>query len=238
MTEWFEEWFGEDYLRLYPHRDEAEAEQAVGLILRTVPYQAGWRVLDVACGAGRHTRAFTSQGARCTGIDLSATLLRLARRATSAPLVRADMRALPIRPGSMDLTVNLFTSFGYFDRDSEHNTALEEMISTIRPDGWFVIDFLNPATVRRELVPEETVKLSESTVRVSRSVSADGRYVCKRIRAPNGKAYTERVRLFEPDQISGMLESLGMTVRFRYGDYDASALTIDSARTILVSQLT
>jgi SAM-dependent methyltransferase len=148
------------------------------------------------------------------------------------------MRALPIRPGSIDLTVNLFTSFGYFDRDSEHNTALEEMISTIRPDGWFVIDFLNPATVRRELVPEETVKLSESTVRVSRSVSADGRYVCKRIRAPNGKAYTERVRLFEPDQISGMLESLGMTVRFRYGGYDASALTIDSARTILVSQLT
>jgi SAM-dependent methyltransferase len=237
MTEWFEEWFGEDYLRLYPHRDEAEAERAVGLILRTVPYRAGWRVLDVACGAGRHTRAFTSHGAHCTGVDLSATLLRLAREATSAPLVRADMRSLPIRPGSMDLTVNLFTSFGYFDQDSEHRTALAEMISTIRTGGWFVIDFLNPATVRRGLVPEETVKLSGSTVRVSRSVSPDGRYVCKSIRAPEGKAFTERVRLFEPDQISEMLESLGMTVRIRYGDYDASALSIDSPRTILVSQL-
>jgi SAM-dependent methyltransferase len=238
MTEWFEEWFGEDYLRLYPHRDDAEAERAVALIVRTVPYQPGWRVLDVACGAGRHTRAFTSHGARCTGIDLSATLLRLARKSTTAPLVRADMRSLPIRPASMDLTVNLFTSFGYFERDSEHNIALDEMISTVRPGGWFVIDFLNAATVRRELVPEEAVKLSGSTVRVSRSVSPDGRYVCKSIHAPDGKAFTERVRLFEPDQISGMLEALGMTVRFRYGDYDASPLTTDSARTILVTQLT
>ena len=30
MTEWFEEWFGEEYLRLYPHRDEDEIEQGLG----------------------------------------------------------------------------------------------------------------------------------------------------------------------------------------------------------------
>ena len=86
------------------------------------------------------------------------TLLRLARQVTSAPLVRADMRQLPIRPGSMDLTVNLFTSFGYFEQDAEHTAALGEMIATVRPGGWFVIDFLNPAAVRRQLVPEETLR--------------------------------------------------------------------------------
>src|SRR5918999_443317 len=140
MTEWFEEWFGEEYLRLYPHRDDHEAERAVGLITRTVPFQPGWRVLDVACGAGRHARAFRAAGARCVGVDLSATLLRIARGVTDAPLVRADMRALPIRSGSMDLTVNLFTSFGYFDHDEEHAAALGEMVATVRAGGWFVID--------------------------------------------------------------------------------------------------
>jgi ubiquinone/menaquinone biosynthesis C-methylase UbiE len=151
--EWFEEWFGEDYLQLYPHRDDADADRAVALICRTVRLQPGWRVLDVACGAGRHARAFVAAGARCVGLDLSATLLRLARQVTDAPLVRADMRQLAIRPASMDLTVNLFTSFGYFERDAEHTAALEEMVSTVRPGGWFVIDFLNPAAVRRRLVP-------------------------------------------------------------------------------------
>ena len=237
MTEWFEEWFGEDYLRLYPHRDDADAERAVALIGRTVGLQPGWRVLDVACGAGRHARAFRAAGARCFGLDLSATLLRLARQVTDAPLIRADMRQLPIRPLSMDLTVNLFTSFGYFDRDAEHTAALEEMVSTVCPGGWFVIDFLNPAAVRRRLVPEETLDLPGQTIQVSRSVSPDGRYVCKSIRAAKGRHYTERVRLFEPQQITGMLESAGVRVRHRFGDYDASPLTADAPRTILVGQV-
>ncbi|HET6836840.1 MAG TPA: methyltransferase domain-containing protein [Gemmatimonadales bacterium] len=237
MTEWFEEWFGEDYLRLYPHRDDADARRAVALIARTVRLQPGWRVLDVACGAGRHARAFVEAGARCFGLDLSATLLRVARQVTDAPLIRADMRQLPVRPASMHLTVNLFTSFGYFDRDTEHRTALEEMISTVQPGGWFVIDFLNAATVRRELIAEETVDLAGQTVRVTRSVSPDGRYVCKSIRAREGKHFLERVRLFEPDQISAMLEGAGARVRHRFGNYDGSAHTSDSARTILMGQL-
>jgi len=237
MTEWFEEWFGEEYLRLYPHRDDTEAGQAVDLIVRTVPFQQGWRVLDVACGAGRHARAFHAAGARCTGVDLSMTLLRLARQVTVAPLVRADMRQLPIRAGSMDLTVNLFTSFGYFERDAEHAAALDEMVATVRPGGWFVIDFLNPAAVRRQLVPEETLLVAGSTVRVSRSVSPDGRYVCKSIRGAEGRHFRERVRLFEPQQMVDMLEAAGVTIRFRFGDYDAAPLMSSSPRTILVGQI-
>jgi hypothetical protein len=160
----------------------------------------------------------------------------LARQTTNAPLVRADMRALPIRPRSMDLTVNLFTSFGYFERDAEHFAALGEMTGTVRPGGWFVIDFLNPAAVRRGLIAEETLELAGSTIEVKRSVSADGRYVCKTIRSPQGQRFTERVRLFEPDQIASMLEAAGVTVRFRFGDYDATSLTTESARTILLGQ--
>lgn len=237
MTEWFEEWFGEDYLRLYPHRDDADAERAVALICRSVGLQRGWRVLDVACGAGRHARAFVGAGARCFGLDLSASLLRLARQVTDAPLIRADMRRLPVRPASMDLTVNLFTSFGYFERDAEHAGALEEMVSTIRPGRWFVIDFLNPAAVRRRLVAEETLDLPGQRVQVTRSVSPDGRYVCKSIRADKGRHYMERVRLFEPEQISGMLGAAGVTVRYSFGDYDGSPLSPDAARTILMGQV-
>lgn len=237
MTEWFEEWFGEEYLRLYPHRDDSDAERAVTLIRRMLPFQPGWRVLDVACGAGRHARAFRAAGARCVGLDLSAVLLRLARQVTDAPLVRADMRWLPIRPQSMDLTVNLFTSFGYFERDAEHTAALAEMISTVRPGGWFVIDFLNAAAVRRRLVPEEVLEVNGSEMRISRSVSADGRYVCKSIRSPSGRQYRERVRLFEPDQISAMLVADGVEVRSRFGDYDGSPLAADSARTILLGRV-
>jgi SAM-dependent methyltransferase len=236
MTEWFEEWFGEEYLQLYPHRDAAEAERAVALILARVGFAPGWRVLDVACGAGRHARAFEAAGARCVGLDLSAALLRVARGVTGAPLVRADMRALPVRSGSMDLTVNLFTSFGYFERDAEHAAALHEMVATVRPRGWFVIDFLNAPAVRAQLVPLETRRLNGTDVRVARSVSPDGRYVCKTIEAPSGRRFSERVRLFGAEEIETMLADAGVAVRHRFGDYDASTPRPDSPRTILLGQ--
>ena len=236
MTEWFEEWFGEEYLKLYPHRDAAEAERAVALILERTGFAPGWRVLDVACGAGRHARALETAGARCVGLDLSMALLRIARGVTRAPLVRADMRALPIRPGSMDLTVNLFTSFGYFERDAEHTAALHEMVATLRPRGWFVIDFLNSAAVRARLVPRETRRLDGTEVAVARSVSADGRYVCKTITTASGRRFTERVRLFGADEITTMLAEARVTVRHRFGDYDASPLGASSPRTILFGQ--
>jgi len=236
MTEWFEEWFGEEYLQLYPHRDAAEAERAVSLILERLGFAPGWRVLDVACGAGRHARAFEAAGARCVGIDLSAALLRVARGVTTAPLVRADMRALPVRSFSMDLTLNLFTSFCYFERDAEHTAALREMVATVRPRGWFAIDFLNAPAVRAQLVPRETRQLNGAKVRIERSVSPDGRYVCKTIEAAGGRRFTERVRLFGAHEIETMLEEAGVTVRHCFGDYDASDLAPGSPRTILLGQ--
>jgi hypothetical protein len=100
-----------------------------------------------------------------------------------------------------------------------------------------VIDFLNPASVRRSLVAQETVELADSRVQVTRSVSPDGRYVCKSIRSPQGRHYSERVRLFEPDEIAAMLVACGVEVRFRFGDYDGGALAPGSARTILLGQV-
>jgi SAM-dependent methyltransferase len=238
MTEWFEEWFGEEYLQLYPHRDDAEAERAVALIGRATGLAEGWRVLDVGCGAGRHARAFRAVGARCAGLDLSHALLRVAREVTDAPLVRGDMRRLPIRPGSMDLTVSLFPSFGYFEHDEEHVAALREMVSTIRPGGWFVIDYLNAGEVRRRLVTRETVAVRGGRAEVSRAMSPDGRYVCKTIVTPGGRRFTERVRLFEPTQMATMLEETGIELRHRFGDYDATPLRPDSPRTILAGRVT
>ena len=236
MPEWFEEWFGEEYLQLYPHRDDAEAERAVALIAGATGLAAGWRVLDVGCGAGRHARAFRAIGARCVGLDLSRTLLRVARGVTDAPLVRGDMRHLPIRAGSMDLTVSLFTSFGYFEHDEEHAAALREMVATVRPDGWFVIDFLNAAEVRRRLVERERVPVRGGSAEVARAMSPDGRYVCKTIVTPSGRRFSERVRLFEQEQMTAMLSEAGLDVRHRFGDYDAAPLRPDSPRTILAGR--
>lgn len=237
MPEWFEEWFGEEYLRLYPHRDDADAERVVSLLTHELPWRRGWRVLDVACGAGRHLVALERAGAVPTGFDLSAVLLRRAQQATRRPLVRADMRALPFRTGSMDLTVNLFTSFGYFATDEEHADAIGQMLETVRPGGWFVIDFLNAAQVRAALVPTETTALGQIRAEIRREISEDGRFVYKTITLDNGRSFEERVRLLGSAELEAMITTHGGRVVGRFGDYRGGPLA-GGTRTLLTAQVT
>jgi SAM-dependent methyltransferase len=238
MTEWFEEWFGEEYLHLYPHRDERDAEALLGLVRQTLPWQEGWRVLDVACGQGRHLRVLARMGVRPIGVDLSQSLLRRAREVTDRPLVRADMRLLPIRPASMDLTLNLFTSFGYFANDEENAMALAAMADTVRPQGWFVLDFLNADAVRRSLVPWENATLGEIQVRVERRITTDEHFVMKTIVTPDGQRFLERVRLLRGPQLEGMFQTAGLQVTHRFGDYAGAPLQEESPRTILIARRT
>jgi len=235
MTEWYQEWFGEEYLRLYPHRDAAEAERAVALIVESIPMQTDWRVLDVACGEGRHARVFRARGFRTVGVDLSKPLLVRARQA-GVPVARAEIRALPIRPRSVDLAVNLFTSFGYFAEDLDHLRALRQMLATLRPGGWFVLDFLNAIAVKRGLVPRETSRLADVEVTVERQLAEGDRYVVKTITVPDGRRYRERVRLYGRDELVGIITAAGARVRRQFGSYEGDPPSDGAPRAILFAQ--
>lgn len=234
MAEWFERWFGDDYLALYPHRDEADAERLVQLILAEVPARTIRRLLDIACGPGRHLAAFSAAGAAGIGADLSMTLLRQARKVTAAPLVRTDMRALPFRDAIADLTVNLFTSFGYFETDAEHRMALREMTRTLKPGGWFVIDFLNATRVRASLVPAETTELNGTAVQIARRLEQDGAFVRKTIVAADGRRWEERVRLLSMQDLEAWLADAGVAIVRRFGDYDGAEPGPAAPRVILL----
>jgi SAM-dependent methyltransferase len=235
MPEWFEEWFGDEYLELYPHRDDREADRLVALLQEVLPWKTGWRILDVACGGGRHLAALVRHGGAPIGVDLSASLLRRARHQTGCPLIRADMRRLPVRPRSMDLTLNLFTSFGYFATDDEHDAALAEMLATVRPGGWFVIDFLHAEKVRAGLVARECTRLGPHDATVDRRVSPDGRMVEKTIRLSDGRQFAERVRLLEQGDLEQMISAHGAEVTARFGSYDGEPVGA-GPRVILVAR--
>lgn len=237
MPEWFEEWFNEDYLALYPHRDDADADRLVALLRGALPWREGWRVLDVACGPGRHARALEAAGARCIGLDLSMPLLRRAQAVTSAPLIRADMRQMPVRSRSMDLTLNLFTSFGYFEDDAQHRAALAAMAATVRRGGWFAIDFLNATRVRAALVPSETAVLGGREVSVTRRLAQGDRFVHKTIRAGDGRTWEERVRLFTRGELEEMLDAAGVRISHRFGDYSGRFADDAAPRVVLIGQV-
>ena len=233
-ADWYEEWFGEDYLDIYQHRDESEAERAIELIATNLAGRKIDLVLDLACGAGRHTRVLRERW-WTVGLDLSMSLLRIARKESpEGPYVRADMRELPFADESFDLVVNLFTSFGYFDDDSEHVRVLACVGAAMKHGGTIVIDFLNASQVRRDLVPYDERVENGITIEQRRTISPDDRFVEKRITLPErGKEYIERVRLLSPRDLRTMLTTAGFKVAKLFGDYGGGDWTEDSTRTIL-----
>ena len=233
-ADWFEEWFGEDYLRIYQHRDESEAERAIDLIATHLPGRDIQAVLDLACGAGRHSKPLCERW-WTVGLDLSAALLRVARReAPKAPYVRADMRVLPFADESFDLVVNLFTSFGYFEDDREHARVLARVRDAMKPGGTFVIDFLNASQVRRDLVRYDERVENGVTIEQNRIISPDNRFVEKIIRLRElGREYVERVRLLSAGDLERMLEAAVFEVVHCFGDYTGAGWTENSPRTIL-----
>ncbi|HEX6250946.1 MAG TPA: methyltransferase domain-containing protein [Gemmatimonadaceae bacterium] len=237
MTEWYERWFGEDYLALYPHRDHRDAAAAVALLERELIAREPGLVLDLACGSGRHTRLLRKLG-WSVGLDLSPVLLRLARaNDPEGPYVRADMRILPFADDTFSLITNLFTSFGYFATDEEHATVLAEIRRVLREGGVFVLDYLNAPHVRSTLVPMDQREVNGAIVEQRRSITPDGRFVVKRITSrADGRSFVERVRLFEPEDLQTMLRAAGLEPGAAFGDYDGAAISPDSPRAILFAE--
>ena len=234
-ADWFESWFGEDYLSVYPHRDSREAERAVEFLYDALRGRKIDRVLDLACGAGRHSRAL-SRHWPTTGLDLSETLLLVARReASDVSFVRGDMRVLPFRAASFSLVVNLFTSFGYFSEDADHRAVLAEVASVLPAGGIFVLDYLNAEQVVANLKPKDERRVNDLVIEQERSITPDGKFVEKKItlRGKN-KSFVERVRLFSRRDLESLFEGAGIAVENVFGDYECGKWNSGSPRTMLV----
>jgi SAM-dependent methyltransferase len=230
---WYQEWFGEEYLELYAHRDENEAKQQVGFFASQFGAIDG-PILDLACGTGRHIQELQTLGYHAVGCDLSYLLLRTGSEDYGVmPLARADMRALPFCSGVLAGLVNFFTSFGYFSSEDENQQVVREMARVLAPDAPFLFDYLNVHRELDQLVRRETRETPSGNVDIERWFDRSDRSFNKRMTIGH-RRYLERVRGYDLDEISDMFASSHMTIRAAFGDFDGSEYSKTSPRLILV----
>ena len=235
---WFVEAFRAEYVQLYTHRDlaaarrEAEYLEAQGI---------GGRVLDLCCGFGRHTLALRERGIDAFGVDLSHELLARAFRMEDASLLRGrllrgDARRIPLRDASVDAVVLLFSSFGYFG-DEGDRAVLAEVARVSRPRGRVVLDLMNPASVRENLVRFSRKSVNGALLEEHRSLEARARRVVKDVRfvAADGRErrWREDVRMYEPAEIAELLREHGLGILATHGAFDGSPFSPASERQIV-----
>jgi SAM-dependent methyltransferase len=232
---WYEKWFSNKYyLEIYSHRDEKEARDIINLIQRHVPLSTNAKVLDVCCGAGRHSIELARRGYSVTGFDLSSYLISQAKESLSktkdadlkVEFLIKDMKNFSFS-NEFDAAINVFTSFGYFETDEENFKVFENVKKSLKPGGYFVFDFINPDNLRKTLVSE-----SEDVydgVKILQKRHIENNFVYKDIYIGSEK-YTERLRLYNTDDINTVFKTLGFEVKKTFGDYYGNAFDRENSK--------
>ena len=151
---WFETLFDDDYLRTLPHLAAGATLREAEFLVEALGLGAGKRVLDVGCGYARHAVELAAQGIQVVGLDLSLPMLTRAadaaqRRGLDLELVHGDMRGLAYE-GEFDAAYCLFSTFGYFDDDTNRRVA-QQIARALRPGGRLALEVLNRDAIVAEL---------------------------------------------------------------------------------------
>ncbi len=239
---WYKNWFNSPfYHKLYFDRDEQEAAAFIKTLLEHIKPTVPSRMLDVACGKGRHSKTLASYGHQVTGIDISEDSISLAKKHESDNLdfFVHDMR-LPCWGNYFDIAFNFFTSFGYFRTRREHDDAIRTIGKSLKKGGLFVIDYLNIHYAEAHLVHDEIKKIGQTAYTIHRW--DDEGHFYKKITVTDPSLtklleHTEKVAKFSLGDFTEMLAYQGLQVQEVFGDYQLGTYDIlKTPRLILLAK--
>jgi SAM-dependent methyltransferase len=191
--------------------DPARTAADVAFLRRVLPLPAFRRVLDVACGSGRHKRALAPLGYEVVGVDSDPSV---------APDVVADMRDPDCLPRDFDAVVNLWASFGWFD-EAENARVFAGLARRLRPAGRVVLDLYNRAFFEgrgaetRELAPGVTERSD---------VAGNRRRV--ELRYPDGPVERFEWQLFSVEELRALGETAGLGLLEAFAEPEKAAMQL------------
>lgn len=237
---WFASWFDTPYYHiLYKNRNYEEAQFFIDNLVAWLSPNENATMLDLACGRGRHAIYLSQKGFDVTGIDLSEQSINFAKQFENTRLqfFKHDMRQ-SFEVQRFDYIFNLFTSFGFFESDVEHQKTLNNIAHSLQSNGIFVIDFLNIENIKKQLIPFEIKTIDGIDFRIKKSIKNG--FILKKIKFSadgNNWQFEERVRGFSKTEFIKMIENSGLTIQHIFGNYNLEKFDeMTSERMIIVAK--
>lgn len=243
MENWFDLFFDERYDELHREIEATTTAGEVAQVYKWLNLSPGMSVLDVPCGGGRHTVSLAKRGLLATGLDRSARMLARAQRLAAehgvqVDFVRGDMRNI-LWQNRFDAVVNLFNSFGYFDRLGDQQ-ALTGMVTALRPRGRLLLDLPNRDYYCGQVPPAYWTETTACWVLCSfrfdsRTGVAETDYIFVPKAGGTPDYRQTRVRWYTLPEIEALLETAGAHVEAVLGDWSGNAFDLDTPRMIVIA---
>lgn len=244
-TEWWKSYFDHGYLNEYSPLFNAQEDRAqVSRLLELLELPAGSRILDLACGQGRHAQLLAEAGHRVDGYDLSKELLAEAKRRCTGKnphYTRGDMRRLPMRwRRRFDAVVNLFTSFGFFDDPADDATVIAQCARVMKPGGVMIWQGGSRDGVMAKFLSRDGWEATDGTI-VVQDRSFDPLSGFLTIRSTwQSRRKTEhrehRIRLYTASHLAEMMRAAGLVVEQAWDSFHDRPLTRRSSEMLLVAR--
>ena len=228
-----EGWHGwDEYAPFYDWENARTLGRRDVAFWQRVAAEADGEVLELGCGTGRITLPLIRHDVDVVGVDRSAAMLdRLRRRARSVKIARADIRALPFKPGRFDMVLAPYGILQSLIRERDLSDTLASVARVLKRGGVFGIDLVpdvpnwreyeNRVQLRGRMAGGARVTLVE-TVRQDRRrhlTTFLQRYQVRR----GGRTATHRFELtfrtLSVRQMAARLGRAGFTVQNVLGDY-------------------
>ncbi|NQX86784.1 MAG: methyltransferase domain-containing protein [Flavobacteriaceae bacterium] len=218
---WYSSWFNTPFYHiLYKDRDASEAKRFMENLTAYLNIPKAATILDLACGKGRHSVHLNSLGFDVTGLDLSEASIAHAKQFQNETLHFAvHNMSLPYHK-KFDAVFNLFTSFGYFEDETDNLNTIKAIKANLTQNGIGVIDFMNVNYTLNNLVPED-VKHIEGINFKQKRYENEG-YIIKDISFEHNNQhykFQERVKALSLDDFKVLFERAGIQLLETFGDY-------------------
>ena len=231
-------WFDTPYYKLlYRNRNEDEARLFIDNILKKINIEPNSKILDLACGTGRHSIYLSKKGFDVVGIDQSKKNIITAKESENEKLIFFQQEMTKDINMKFNAIFNFFTSFGYVDHKYNYNT-IENISKNLKKGGLFIIDFLNQKIVRKNIVKYEEKKIENINFRIHRYIENNN--IFKEISFEHNETkynFKEKVMLLDLKDFENYFNKNNLKISDIYGDYKLSSFDINkSPRLILISK--
>ena len=236
---WFEAWFDSPYYHLlYCNRTEEEAENFIKKISLCLNISPSTKVLDVACGKGRHSRTLAALGFDVTGTDLSKNSIDFAKQFENEHLHFAvhDMRET-YAANQFDFVFNLFSSFGYFEDVADDLKAIRAFAANLKTGSTLVLDYINCEWAVKQMKPREIIQRDEIQFHIQKKL--ENGFIVKGIdflAEGEDHHYQESLKVINLNQFEKMMREAELSLLKTFGDYELNDFQPNSSpRLILVA---
>ena len=234
---WFKTWFDSPYYELlYQNRNEKEAQLFIDKLINHLSPKKNSYFLDLCCGKGRHAKYINNLGYKIDGTDLSKRNISALQKFNNKKIhfFQSDMRKINVID-KYDYVLNLFTSFGYFEKQEDDLLVANQIYKSLKYQGILIIDFINMNKALIEIKKYDNIKIGNINFEIEKKY--DNQFLYKKINFTDKKkkySFTEKVKILNKYDFKHIFEKNKLKLIETFGDYKLNKFHNNSDRLIMV----